>query len=91
MTDRVLGDTEYLNELLVKKTKMSDVFRKQYRELTDSEKVSVEKIKTLAEDLMAEFDKAIPKEERSDRSRYMSLARTELELTIMWAVKGITL
>ena len=29
-------------------------------------------------------------EERSDRSRCMAVARTNLETTIMWAVKGVT-
>lgn len=69
---------------------MSDTFRKVYTPLSDQQKESVDKIKNEAEILMAEFDKAAPAGERSERSRCMAIARTNLETTIMWAIKGVT-
>lgn len=67
-----------------------DIFRKNYRELTDAQKSAVELIKTRAEGLLEEMNHAVSVEERSERSRCMAIARTNLEQAIMWATKGIT-
>ena len=68
---------------------MTDIFRKEYAPLTDEQKVMGLKIKEQAEKLLELFNKAVPIEERSERSRCMAVARTNLETTIMWAVKGV--
>jgi hypothetical protein len=69
---------------------MSDTFRPTYRELNEQEKKLVADIKSKAVELMDLFESAVAKEERSDKSRCVNLARTKLEESIMWAVKGIT-
>lgn len=69
---------------------MSDTFRKEYKPLSDEAKASMNSVKEKAEELLKLFNEAVPAEERSERSRCMAVARTNLETTIMWAVKGIT-
>ena len=59
------------------------VFRKEYRELTEDEKAHVENVKTAAEELYAHIE-AMPD------GREKSVAKTKLEESVMWAVKGIT-
>ena len=67
-----------------------DTFRKEYTPLDDEQKASMDLIKDKAQELLDLFDKTVAPEERSDRSRCMAVARTNLETTIMWAVKGVT-
>lgn len=62
---------------------MTTPFRSQYRELTDEEKNLVGEIKSKAEWLFQAIEKTKP-------NREASLAKTKLEETVMWAVKGIT-
>lgn len=69
---------------------MDDTFRKKYTELSDAQKEQVRLIKDEAGALLMLMDGAVPKNERSERSRCMQLARTNLEQAIMWAVKGVT-
>jgi len=69
---------------------MSDTFRRVYTELNDEQKEHMAKIKDMADQLLEAFNNAVPVDERSERSRCMAVARTNLETTIMWAVKGIT-
>lgn len=59
------------------------VFRQEYRELTEEEKQRVLDIKTKAEELYELFD-------ASTSPREMALAKTKLEESVMWAVKGVT-
>lgn len=61
---------------------MSDVFRGQYRELSEAERKKLDDIKSTAQWLYAEFAATDNRETR--------LARTKLEEAVMWAVKGIT-
>lgn len=68
---------------------MTDVFRKEYVQLTDEQKAQGLAIKLKAEELLELFNKAVPMDERSERSRCMAVARTNLETTIMWAIKGV--
>ena len=68
----------------------SDTFRKVYAPLSDTQKAQVEAIKNQAADLLAEMNLAVPMTERSERSRCMAIARTNLEQAVMWAVKGVT-
>ena len=69
---------------------MSDTFRKVYTPLSAERKQEMLDIKVKAEELLELFNKAVPLDERSERSRCMAVARTNLETTIMWAVKGVT-
>jgi hypothetical protein len=65
----------------------ADVFRKAYRPLSDDQKFHMEKIKDLAEQLHIAFELA---EAVSPVGRHMSLAKTNLEQSVMWAIKSIT-
>lgn len=69
---------------------MSDTFRKEYKPLTDEQKSQMANIKNAAESLLLTMNQICPAEERSERSRCMAIARTNLETAIMWAVKGVT-
>ncbi len=69
---------------------MSDTFRKEYKPLTEDQKEHVNVVKNTAGLLLDAFNNAIDPEERSERSRCMAVAKTQLETAIMWAVKGIT-
>lgn len=67
-----------------------DTFRKNYTTLTDEQKAQMDVIKDRAVLLLDEMNNAVPQEERSERSRCMAIARTNLEQAVMWAVKGVT-
>ncbi len=69
---------------------MTDTFRKEQKPLSDDQKSFMHQVKTAAEELERVMNMAVPLEERSERSRNMAIARTNLEQAIMWAVKGIT-
>ena len=71
------------------KPQEDNLFRKEYRILNDSEKSKLDAIKDAAwalRCLMLETDGEI----KSPVSRQMSLAITNLEQCVMWAVKSIT-
>lgn len=69
---------------------MTDTFRKEYTPLTDEQKAQVAVVKENAELLLSTFNQFVDPNERSERSRCMAIARTNLETTIMWAVKSVT-
>ena len=69
---------------------MADTFRKEYTPLTEDQKNQMAAIKDKAVELMDLFQAVVLAEERSERSRCMAIARTNLEQTIMWAVKAVT-
>lgn len=58
-------------------------FRPTYRALDEQEKALHDEIKQKAVELEALFEKV-------GTGRYASLAMTELELAVMWAVKQLT-
>jgi hypothetical protein len=62
---------------------MTDVFRRQYRVLSETEKYMLDDMKANAEVLHQKI-KAI------GTSRETSLALTKLEESVMWATKAIT-
>lgn len=64
-----------------------DVFRKDYRQLSEQEEVELTSIKDLAEDLYRGFDTASA---HGADPRCMEEARKRLEESIMWASKAIT-
>ncbi len=61
----------------------NNAVRHQYRELSDDEKVVIERIK----DLGAEF---ISLCDGTGSSRELSLAKTKIEEAVFWAVKHVT-
>lgn len=65
----------------------TDVFRPQYRELTDQEKQDIARIKVTAQ---ATYDAIETAQSAGADPRACSLAKTNLEQSVMWAVKGIT-
>jgi hypothetical protein len=69
-----------------------DTFRKIYTPLTEEQKEQMNNIKDKAQDLLDLFNDAISPSEfgRGEKTRLMAIARTNLEQTIMWAVKAVT-
>lgn len=67
---------------------MSDIFRKEYKEINQETKDHIWMLKTLAQELMNEFECLALK--NSVDGRAMAIAKTNLEQAIMWAVKAIT-
>lgn len=63
---------------------MLDIFKKEYKPLDDSQQSRVNQIKNEAEKLYESFDWAIGDQ------RMLALAKTNLEQSIMWAIKAIT-
>jgi hypothetical protein len=61
----------------------TNVFRKEYRELTEAEKQTVGAVKDIAGQLHNVLADCA-------QSREMSLAKTKLEESVMWAVKALT-
>jgi hypothetical protein len=59
-----------------------NVFRNEYRPLTEQEKAHIAAIKTTAEILYSSL--------HSGEARHMALAKTKLEECVMWATKAIT-
>lgn len=62
---------------------MTNRFRPTYRELTDDEKLTLDKIKSAASHMEELYQNV-------KDPRYKALAITSLEETVMWAVKGVT-
>ena len=62
----------------------------EYKPMSEEGKVLNDEIKAKAVELMELFEKAVSKEERSEASRLMNIARTNLEQTVMWAIKAVT-
>lgn len=67
---------------------MTDVFRKEYRLLSDSQKHAIVLIKDKASELLNLFEDSSANQNIDNRA--MALAKTNLEQAIMWAVKAIT-
>lgn len=63
---------------------MADVFRKNYTELSALQKSDVASVKDKAQELYDLLDKV------AADPRSIAVAKTNLEQSIMWAVKGIT-
>lgn len=65
---------------------MGDVFHSKYRELNDAEKLKMEEIKLRAVEIYKIFEAlATP-----DNGREYAIAKTKLEESVMWAIKGLT-
>lgn len=66
---------------------IDDTFRKDYKHLSDDQLAYVGLFKERAQELLNEFNSV---GFLQPNARYMSLAKTSLEESVMWAVKGIT-
>lgn len=66
-----------------------NVFRKQYRPLSDAEKAYLEALKDKAQELYDLIETGNPTQS-VPQSREKSLAKTNLEQAVMWAVKDVT-
>lgn len=77
---------------------MSDIFRQVYTPVTDTQKAAVLVVKQKAQELYNEIEKAFNYIQLGDKlsgapqigMREASLAKTNLEQSVMWAVKGLT-
>lgn len=67
-----------------------DAFHKSQEPLNDIQKKRIHDLKTQAEYLLSQYDFSVPKQERSERSRCMQMARSFLETSVMWAVKSLS-
>jgi hypothetical protein len=67
--------------------KMTDIFRKEHKLLSDDQKAQIENIKNAAEVLYGCMESA---NFVNPNPRMMALAKTNLEQAVMWAVKAIT-
>jgi len=67
-----------------------DTFRKEYTPLTDEQKQMVADLKDAGQETLNLMNGLVPTDERSERSRCMAIARTNLETAIMYAVKAVT-
>ena len=64
------------------------MFRKEYRQLTDAEKDFVQAFKDKAEELNTLYENA--RKELPIDPRQLAIATTNLEQSVMWAVKSVT-
>jgi hypothetical protein len=65
---------------------MSDTFRKEYKPLSESQKLMMEVFKELAQELHNNYCDYVGDKD----PRYIALAKTALEESVMWAIKAIT-
>jgi hypothetical protein len=69
------------------------VMRPQYRELLEAEKGAIDNIKRLAGELYDVYEAAmaeLAQEQPPAMAREIAVAKTKLEESVMWGVKGIT-
>lgn len=74
---------------------MVDIFRKTYKPLNEDEKREIDSIKDLAQEMYEIIDMVSTvtlgdTKEKAYDQRALALAKTKLEESVMWAVKGIS-
>lgn len=62
----------------------------EFKQMNDEAKAKADVLRVKAEELLALFNERVKPEERSEASRLMNLARTNLELSIMLAIKALS-
>ncbi len=67
----------------------NDVFRQIYTKLSDEQVEQGKRVKNLAQDLWNAIDETIEDGERSEKARLVNIAKTQLEMAITMAIKGI--
>lgn len=65
---------------------MTDIFRKDYRPLSEEQKSWMIAFKNQAQSLYDDFENCSCEHDK----RMMALAKTNLEQAVMWAIKAIT-
>lgn len=65
-----------------------DTFRKEFKPLTEEQKLWMNEVKEKADELLLAIDK--PRNADFSGNREIAVAKTNLETAVMWAVKGIT-
>lgn len=66
---------------------MTDTFHQEYGELSEVDKATIKEIKITASEIEGYINAA---RENGKDSRCLALAMTNLEQSVMWAVKAIT-
>lgn len=69
---------------------MPDVFRQEYKTLTDEQKAEMATVKSAAQKLWDETRAIVEPNERSERARLVNIGLTQLEMAVAMIVKGIT-
>ena len=69
---------------------MLDIFHKEPHALNEAQQLEVNEIKDKAAELYQLISECLPVSAPQTAPRYISLAKTALEESVMWAVKGIT-
>jgi hypothetical protein len=70
---------------------MTDVFRKEYKPLDESQKECIASIKEKASLLYKELQAVSDLDKYCfDCGREIAIAKTKLEECVMWAIKGVT-
>ncbi len=67
---------------------MTDVFRKEYKQLTDEQKDNILNIKLYAEDLLRKIEESSFIGEVD--TKCLEISKAQLESAVMWAIKAIT-
>ena len=67
----------------------NDVFRQAYTALSVEQKAQGDKIKKAAQALWDAMDETVSEGERSERARLVSIGKTQLEIAVMAAIKGV--
>lgn len=90
----VHGVLTFLETLVSDKNKETEVIHMsntfEHKEMSKESKIEADSIRQKADELLSILNKSVPTEERSDASRYMNIARTNLEQSIMWAIKAVS-
>lgn len=74
-------------DLIAKTEIIPDIFRQEYKSLSNDQKMHSIQFKAYAQDLYNKFEQALV---LKPDPRMMALAKTNLEQAVMWAIKAIT-
>lgn len=66
---------------------MTDIMRRHPRELSEFEQDQIERIKDLGERLWEEYERSL---HHVADGRAIAIAKTHLETSVLWAVKGVS-
>lgn len=69
---------------------MSDVMRKEQKELTDKQKQLMVKVKEIGEEFYNCIESMLEYPGIAPGCQELSLAKVKIQEAVMWAVKGIT-
>lgn len=69
---------------------MADDFKKTYTPLSEEQQKQMIYVKDKAQELMDLLNTISDPAVRSEKGRCMSVARTDLQTAIMWAVRAVT-